>query len=155
MKLASVTVLLCVVALLGISTSGCGEEDLTSIKFTISADGSGRIVSTLIRAADAKDDPLRENTTGLDWKKQSLTVVVQEATFDDVSKTGIAGIRPSVSGNIFRLTVPLGKSAGWTDILAASKEDLAVIKKLGEGQELAIPGTVGSKFKFTVSLRRL
>jgi len=152
MKLASLTVLLFVSVFLGLSAGGCGEEDLTSIKFTVGADGGGKMVSTVIRVTDAGEDPLRKNTTGVSWKKKQLSVVVQEATFDDVSKIGIAGIHPSVSGNIFRLTIPLGKSAAWTEVLAASGDDISLIKKLGEEQGLAIPGTVGTKFKFTVNL---
>mgnify|MGYP005667668135 CR=1 FL=1 len=144
--------MLCTAIAASLSISGCGEEDLTSVKLSIEASGKGKIVSTVIRVEDAKDDPIKKATSGAKWKEQRISVVVQEATFDDISKVQIAGIRLSVSGNLFRLTIPLGKSARWTEILAASENDADVINKLSEEQGIAIPGKVGAKFKFVVSL---
>jgi hypothetical protein len=152
MKMVRTILLLCTAIVASLSISGCGEEDLTSVKLAIEASGKGKIVSTVIRVEDVKDDPIKKATSGADWKKRRVSVVVQEATFDDISKVQIADIRLSVSGNLFRLTIPLGKSARWTGILAASDKDAKVINKLGKEQGLAIPGKVGAKFKFTVCL---
>ena len=152
MKAIRTGFLLCTAIILSFSISGCGEEDLTSIKISIEASGKGKIVSTVIRVEDVKDDPIKKATSGANWKEQRVSVVVQEATFNDISKVQIADIRLSVSGNLFRLTIPLGKSARWTGILAASEKDAEVINKLGKKQGLAIPGKVGAKFKFTVYL---
>ena len=152
MKAIRTGFLLCTAIILSFSISGCGEEDLTSVKLSIEASGKGKIVSTVIRVEDVKDDPIKKATSGASWKEQRVSVVVQEATFNDISKVQIADIRLSVSGNLFRLTLPLGKSAQWTGILAVSEKDAEVMNKLAKEQGLAIPGKVGVKFKFTVCL---
>jgi hypothetical protein len=152
MKVASTILLLSAAVAVSLSLASCGEEDLTSVKFTVEAGGKGKMVSTIIRVKDVKDSALSKSASGVTWKGRELAVVVQEATFDDISRVQIAGIKPSVSGNLFRLTVPLGKAAEWTKVLAASKDDIDAINKLNKEQGLAIPAGVGTSFKFTVRL---
>jgi len=133
--------------------AGCGEEDVTSIKLSIGPGGKGKMVVTRIRFdKTVADSALQKNTSGVAWKGREVGVVVQEATFSDISKVDIVGIRLAVSGETFRLVVPLGRHAKWTKVLAPSKDDIEVIDSLNEEQELGLPKRVGRKFKFTVRL---
>jgi hypothetical protein len=150
MRTAGFVLLVAVMTTLAIA--GCGEEDLTSVRFNIEAGGKGKLVATIIRVRDVGESPLSKSASGLEWKSQELAVVVQEASFDDISKAQIAGISASVSGNSFKLKIPLGKDAQWTKVLAASEKDIEVVKKLNSQQKMAIPQTIGSKFKFSVRL---
>ncbi len=152
MRIAVFASLIGIMAALALATSGCGEEDLTSVRFNIEAGGKGKLVATVIRVRDVGESPLSKSASGLEWKSRELAVVVQEASFDDISKAQIAGITASISGNSFKLKVPLGKDVQWTKVLAATEKDIEVVKKLNAEQKMAIPSTIGAKFKFTVRL---
>ena len=150
MRIAGYVSFIAVMAALTLAIAGCGEEDLTSVRFNIEAGGKGKLVATVIKVRDAGESEISKSASGLEWKSQELAVVVQEASFDDISKAQIAGISASVSGNSFKLKIPLGKDAQWTKVLAASEKDIEVVKKLNTQQKMAIPQTIGTKFKFTV-----
>lgn len=152
MKTARTNFLLWIATITAFSISGCGEEDLTSIRITIEESGKGKIVSTVIRLENVENAPIKKAASGANWKEQGVAIVVHEATFDEISKVQIADIRPSVSGNLFRLAIPLGPSARWPKILAASEKDAEIINAVSREQGLTIPSKVGAKFKFTVCL---
>jgi len=152
MRIAGLVSLVAVMTVLTLAIAGCGEEDLTSVRFNIEAGGKGSLVATVIRVRDVGESLLAKSATGLEWKSRELAVVVQEASFDDISKAQIAGISASVSGNSFKLKIPLGKDVQWTKVLAATEKDIEVVKKLNTEQNMTIPQTIGTKFKFTVLL---
>jgi len=146
---------MCVAAVVGLSVCGCNEEDLTSIKLSFDTDGRGVLLSTVTQAGSSKSDPVTKVSSGLAWKDK-LSIVFREAAFDDMSAVEIAGIRASVSysetNNTFKLTVPLGQEAKWTEVLAASRKDADAVHRLGKEQGLAVSRTLGTKFKFDVSV---
>jgi len=136
---------------------GCGEEDLTSVRFTVRADGSGSVVVAALRVESGERDPLRPTTKGIGWETRRAAVVMQKGSFRDVSRVEIAGMSAALSpgdkgGHIFRLTVPLGEGAKWPGLIAAVGDDRAFIRDICRAEtDLPRLGREPS-FKFTVTM---
>ncbi|MHC5023850.1 MAG: hypothetical protein ACYTGG_08050 [Planctomycetota bacterium] len=103
-------VLLCL--LLG----SCDETDLTSIRLTVAADGSGTIrMSTVAEPASA---PVTEaDSTGATWG-QHVSVAASVGRFDDVTALRIADLQFHLEVNtrgmvMLEVIVPLGRDARW------------------------------------------
>jgi len=135
MRASRKSVWFCVACAAAIIISGCGEEDLASVRFTVRADGSGSVIVTALRVESGAGDSLRPATKGVTWETRRATVVMQKGSFRDVSRVGITGISATLSpgakgGHVFRLTVPLGKEAKWPGLIAAVGDDRAFVHDL-------------------------
>ena len=145
------------IAFAAIALCGCGEEDLTSVRFTVRADGSGSVIVAALRVEPSDRESLKPMAKGITWEPRRAAVVMQKGSFVDASRVDVAGVRASLSpaekgGYLFRLTVPMGESSTWPGFVAALGEERDFVRDLcGAETGLTAPGKEPS-FKFTVTM---
>lgn len=142
------------VAVLGLVPwlAGCDDEDLTSIRVSINADGSGTIMASAV-AVPEEPTGIERGTVGATWSDR-VTVTAATGTFETLSQLVVADISfsqvVSASGIVtLAVVLPLGAEAQWTKMISpmsqAQREESArafdrdgKIKSLGSKLKLVI-----------------
>ncbi len=146
----------CAVAMLGLVPwlAGCDEEDLTSIRVSINADGSGTIMASAV-AVPQEPTGIERGTVGATWSDR-VTVTAAAGTFETLSRLVVADISfrhvESASGMVtLSVVLPLGAEAQWTKMIspmspAQRGESARAFDRDGKIKSL------GSTFKMVIEL---
>ena len=138
---------------LSLFSFGCDESDLTSIKITLKADGSGTIRVNCVAIPEATT--IEQSSPGAMWSNRvQLTTTI--GSFDAIEALAVAGISfqmPPATAKVGYLVVslPRGPEAAWPEAIApvseAQRADAAAA--LDETGKLAV---LGKKIKIEIDL---
>ncbi len=113
----------CAVAVLGLVPwlAGCDEEDLTSIRVSVNADGSGTIMASAV-AVPQEPTGIERGTVGATWSDR-VTVTAAVGTFDSLTQLVVGGISfnhdVSASGMMtLSVVLPLGAETQWAKMIS-------------------------------------
>jgi len=146
----------CAVAVLGLMPwlAGCDEEDLTSIRISFDADGSGTIMASAVAVLD-QPTGIEAGTMGATWSDR-VTMTAAAGAFETLSELVVGGISfhhdMSASDMMsLSVTIPLGAEAGWTTMIspmtpAQRAESARAFDRDGRIKSL------GSTFKMVIEL---
>lgn len=102
------------------SVTGCDAEDLSSVKLTLAADGSGTVRVTTLEAPTAAAGA-ETHSAGIAWKSRAR-VVTSSGSFASLSALRVADVRFLGSGRFLSINVPLSPERGWAKVLAPADD---------------------------------
>ena len=101
--------------------AGCGAEDLASVRLKVRGDGAGEILVSRVRLLGLPED-IRRASSGVAWEKDSAAIELAGATFEDIDRVQLAGIRFRLEDRtrsfLFTVRIPAGKRARWPGFLS-------------------------------------
>ncbi|MGQ0627852.1 MAG: hypothetical protein ACT4PL_07100 [Phycisphaerales bacterium] len=134
--------------------SGCGEEEVSSIRITLKDDLSGTLSSRSVTIPSAANPPAVEGATqGVTWGARG-EVVMATGTFADLSALKIADITFECDGKnpmAARVLVPRGPQAQWPKLLTVTDRELRERTAAALAPEVKRP-TAGSVLTIAVKL---
>lgn len=139
---------------LGFLLAGCGEEDLTSIRVSINADGSGTIMASAVSVPDQRSG-IEAGTVGATWSDR-VTITAVSGSFAVLSQLVVGGISfdQNVSGSgmvSLDVVVPLGPEARWTKMISPMTPDQRVQSARAFDRDGRLK-SLGSTFKMVIEL---
>lgn len=102
-----------------LALAGCGEEDATSVRITLNAQGGGTVLTSAI-AQPTTPGPLEAASSGATFTHRGA-VNVAKGEFADVSGLKIADLTFALdrgSANTLVVTLPRGSAAQWPALLS-------------------------------------
>lgn len=134
--------------------AGCGEEDLSCVRLKVHGDGAGEILVSRVRLLGVPEE-LARASAGLAWEGDSAAVELAGASFEDIDRVQLGGIRFRLEDRerSFRFTarIPAGAGARWTRLLSPVEGRKKLKRLAARAKEL--PDIGGSPlYKFQVEL---